>query len=679
MPSREILSRRPLLLVFCATIALALSFSLYTQHAWEDYYITFRASKNLATGHGLVFTPGEKVHSFTSPLGVLLPAASSVLAGGNDTVALWIFRVMSAGALGGAATLLFAAMRRLAVPALAGWLTVGFLVLEGKILDFTTNGMETGFLMLFLAYLFWALASPGARQWAHLGAAWAGIMWTRPDGFIYIALFGGGYGLFNFFATPRQERGEAFRLLVRAGLLCTVLYLPWFLWAWSYYGSPVPHTIIAKGSMTPGKGVGGFLATFALLPFKVWLGQTTVEGALMPAYFQPAGWSPVFHYTARAAGALAMIAWCWPRLNAPARAASLAFHGTHAYLTYFPYYPFPWYFPATGLFAAIVWGNLIAALVAATPADASAKPRRGRWLGFAVAGWVGVIMLTLTGATAVQMEGKQRIAYTGNLQRIGQWLKAHAKPTDRVFLEPLGYIGYFSQLPTYDYPGLSSPRMVEARKHMNNWSGLLLELEPTWAVLRKPEIELINAESPTLLEDLYEKAAVFDVRDAVAASGVPDKFMLAFDANFTVYRRRAEGITEDYLIRLKTPYGDHAAPALVGKQKVRVLHAPSTMVLRVPPGAQTLTIAYGLLPSAYEDASPTDGATFEILWVDGEQRQELLTHAIDPVNNPGDRGLQRFSIALPASPTGQARLELRTGNVHTTARDWTYWGNPDFH
>ncbi len=62
-------------IVFGLVFALALSWAVYSQQAWEDYYITYRASKNLAEGHGLTFTPGERVHSFTSPLGVLLPAA----------------------------------------------------------------------------------------------------------------------------------------------------------------------------------------------------------------------------------------------------------------------------------------------------------------------------------------------------------------------------------------------------------------------------------------------------------------------------------------------------------------------------------------------------------------------------------------------------------------------------
>ena len=84
-------------------MVIALGWAAFTQHVWEDYYITYRASKNLATGEGLTFTAGERVHSFTSPLGVLLPAVASLMTGNSsDTGTLWIFRVMAAAALAGA-------------------------------------------------------------------------------------------------------------------------------------------------------------------------------------------------------------------------------------------------------------------------------------------------------------------------------------------------------------------------------------------------------------------------------------------------------------------------------------------------------------------------------------------------------------------------------------------------
>ncbi len=83
-------------------VIVSLAFAGYTQHAWEDYWITLRASRNLADGHGLVFTPGERLHTFTSPVGVLLPAGLCWLTGdqSGDRVLLW-FRLVSIGALAG--------------------------------------------------------------------------------------------------------------------------------------------------------------------------------------------------------------------------------------------------------------------------------------------------------------------------------------------------------------------------------------------------------------------------------------------------------------------------------------------------------------------------------------------------------------------------------------------------
>src|SRR5690606_4055025 len=81
--------------------ALPLLFALLTNHAWEDYYITLRSSRNLVEGHGLVFNPGERVHTFTSPLGVLVPALCTWVTGiGNESAGLWVFRIFNATLIG---------------------------------------------------------------------------------------------------------------------------------------------------------------------------------------------------------------------------------------------------------------------------------------------------------------------------------------------------------------------------------------------------------------------------------------------------------------------------------------------------------------------------------------------------------------------------------------------------
>src|SRR3954470_3749188 len=97
--------------LIAAAFALPLLFAVITNHAWEDYFITLRASRNLVEGNGLVFNPGERLHTFTSPLGVLIPALCTWIAGpGRELLALWLFRVFNAALLAVCATVVWRRM-----------------------------------------------------------------------------------------------------------------------------------------------------------------------------------------------------------------------------------------------------------------------------------------------------------------------------------------------------------------------------------------------------------------------------------------------------------------------------------------------------------------------------------------------------------------------------------------
>jgi hypothetical protein len=241
------LERKAGCLIFLGVFALALTFAAFTQHAWKDYYITYRASKNLATGRGLVYTPGEWVHTLTSPLNALVPAALSVPTGNtSDKLVLWLFRIVSSVFLAGAAVLLFDIAWRNSLSGLATAVLIGLFALDAKVVDFSINGQEVGFMMFFLALALHALTVCSGRAVLKLGLAGAGLMWTKPDGFIYLGAIAGGFLLFNGGRAIGQSRLGLLKTFLGAGVVTTGLYLPWLLWAWHYYGSPVPHTLVAK-------------------------------------------------------------------------------------------------------------------------------------------------------------------------------------------------------------------------------------------------------------------------------------------------------------------------------------------------------------------------------------------------------------------------------------------------
>ena len=339
-----------------SVLFVGLVFAAFTQHAWEDYWITFRASRNLATGNGLVYTPGERLHTFTSPLGVLLPAGLSWLTGNqSDQLVLWLFRLISLASLAGGIVLLFRMMQFLQLRRVSCWLTVALIGLDAKIVDFSINGMETGLLVFFMALTLHGLVVAGPRQMWRIGVGWAGLMWTRPDSCVYIAILGVGALLFLSGKKSDKSRIAWSKLLFGAGLICAALYVGWFLWAWWYYGSPIPNTIIAKGTNKPPLLLVDLIPKLFSFPFST----SSLQFVFMPVYSDHGGWPEIVVVADNALGLLATYAWLIPGLRPQTKLFSLAFFLGNFYLTaILKYYP-AWYMPTVEVFGYLTFRTFL--------------------------------------------------------------------------------------------------------------------------------------------------------------------------------------------------------------------------------------------------------------------------------------------------------------------------------
>jgi hypothetical protein len=545
-------------LIFAGVFALALAFAAFTQHAWEDYYITYRASKNLATGHGLVFTPGERVHSFTSPFNVLIPAALSVMTGNNsDQLVLWLFRLLSAALLAAGAVLLFDTAQKNSLGRLPTALLLGMFALDSKIVDFSINGQEVAFMMFFLAL---ALQSVTVRSnWTilKLGLAGAGLMWTRPDGFIYLGGVGVGFLLFNAGTPVGLSRSGLFKVLLFAAAITTVIYLPWLLWAWNYYGSPVPHTIIAKGLASrllrdPSSMRPLWLVAYCFgFPFGMLVGRTTAGLTFLPpnAFFGDWHWTAILF--SKSLACLCGLYWCVPSGRRQGRAVSFAFMLGHLYLSRIANPAASWYYPSCTLLGVFVFAHVIQHGLDIAGSLWGAGDSRARiWTGFvrAVGGAALVATLALLICAGYQLRIAQRVIEEGTRKQIGLWLRQHAaSPADSVFLEPLGYIGYFSQLKMLDVPGLCAPEVVAAERKLKSTSQakLIPELRPDWLVLRANEADQIRTQAPRLLTDVYSAVKVFDVSSRLASyRWLPGRAYLRYDEKFVVFKRNHPGDTD---------------------------------------------------------------------------------------------------------------------------------------
>jgi hypothetical protein len=431
---------------------------------------------------------------------------------------------VSAAALGTAVWLATRALLRDGLAPLAVAAAALAWALDPKTVDFSINGMESALLILFIVIAWRGFTDAARLRWCALG--FAGLQWTRPDGCVFFAVLAAAWLLCS-----RPSDAPAWRarlgFVIRSAALGVIAYLPWVLFAWAYYGTPVPHTILAKISQfTPGE-----LATALLLyPWRLLFGHVALHGVFMPAYYFFGDWPPVLGVIARLLAVAAALAWAWSALRPTARIASAAFFLGGFYVEYIP--RSPWYYPG---WLALGFLALAGLLDAALRAEATLPRRVAR---------VGAITLVLVqggllAAVAVQMRAQQTVIEQHHRREIGLWLRAHASPGDRVYLEPLGYIGYFSGLKMLDYPGLASPEVVAARRAGHRtYAQIIATLRPEWVVLRPDQLATIRAESPQLLTQAYRLARVFDVRATVdALTFLPGRGYLDFDAVYFVFAR----------------------------------------------------------------------------------------------------------------------------------------------
>jgi hypothetical protein len=492
-------------------VVIPLVVAAVTGHAWEDFFITFKFSEHLARGEGLTFQAGERVHGFTSPLGVLLPALCHALTGATSWVAsLWLFRLLSVAAHAAGGYQLLAAARSGGLSPRARLFLGGAWLLEAKSVSFTISGMETAFVLLFLALGLRAVVEGRSRL---LIAAWAGLQWTRPDGIV----FASALGLAALLLAPGRRR-EVLGELVRSAVVASLLYLPWLLGAWAYFGTPVPHTITAKAQ---GLGVALLGAPRGLLVVAVsaFSAPYLTFSAPSAGALAQAGGSALL----LAAGAAVVV---WPGAPRLARAGAVVAVTGALYLSLVLL--FPWYFPPVA----------VAALVALAGVAEAAFSRGGAWARVATPLFAALLVAMAANLAAVVRQlGAQRVLVEDAVRRpAGEWLRDHVKPGERVLLEPIGWIAYFGgDGPRWlDRWGLVSPPVVRLRRAGADLDGLVRSLEPEWLVLRPQEVAQLQPSTRAH----YAPQVTFDGTQRLAGEGwIVARGWLEFDARFFVLRR----------------------------------------------------------------------------------------------------------------------------------------------
>src|SRR4051794_23906490 len=217
-----------------------IAFWAVTGRRYEDALITLTHAENAARGLGFVHHPQEgPVQGFTSALSALIPLAGEVVHHGAGMATIQTVSLFAA-----AATMVYAYLiaRRLGLAAWPTFFLLAYLALDYNQIIFAMGGMETQIAVaVLLAGAFHVMRRDTVPAGILLGLA----VLARPDFILWV-----GCALAWLYLSDRSRRAQANRIV----LFAAVVVVPWIVFTSLYYGSPVPHTLVAKST------------SFALLP-----------------------------------------------------------------------------------------------------------------------------------------------------------------------------------------------------------------------------------------------------------------------------------------------------------------------------------------------------------------------------------------------------------------------------
>lgn len=202
-----------------------LLYNLLSGWTYDDPFITYRYAQNLRRGLGFVYNPGERILSTTTPLFTVILALSSFISSDLPRVA----NLIGAFSLALGGLFLWDLANTWKTPGV-GW-TALFLY-PGFSLPAASLGSE---IPLYIALSLGAFATYARQRYSLTAILAASTALIRPDGVLVpltLAL--------DYFLRIRKP------IPWKAALIFIGLLLPWLIFAWSYFGSPLPITLLTK-------------------------------------------------------------------------------------------------------------------------------------------------------------------------------------------------------------------------------------------------------------------------------------------------------------------------------------------------------------------------------------------------------------------------------------------------
>lgn len=423
---------------WCVALATGL-FWFFRERGFDDPFITYRYAAHLAGGEGIVYNLGSRVLSTTTPfytlllapvswLGLDLPLSSNLIGCVSLAVGGWVLWWLG---------------RHWASTGVA-W--AGLLLLPTFPHLLLTLGAESSF---FLACVLLAFYSYETRRYTTAAVLLAIATLTRVD-----AVLAGAVMALDFLLVRREPLPRR-ALLVFIGLL-----LPWFVFAWLYFGAPLPVTLFVKQQQGLLPNSESFFNGLFYYGRGYWL---------QPRYWPHFGLAGlgVVYGLARSPGRLLIPGW------------SLLYFVAYSSLGVTRYF---WYYAplVPGLVVLIGLGlDSIGGLV-----GRSARLRIGRWPVLLLV--MAMFLAQVASLNTLRTMNDRRL---GIYRTVGEWLAANTPPDASVGTLEVGIIGYYSQRQMVDFAGLIQPEVALQFGPASDYDDAAM-----WAIERfKPEYLVVTS------------------------------------------------------------------------------------------------------------------------------------------------------------------------------------------
>ena len=452
---------------FACCIGWWFVFTLITGLTFEDALITFRYAHNIALGNGFVFNTGEYVLGTTTPILTLFLGIIGL-----------IFKVGLIPIIATSTMLCFGIFTGIICYNILNALKYSFLtkilfipVFFGNTLIMVTSagGMETPLVIFCMAFSIMAFLQ---RKQSLCLLILATLLITRPDGIIWATVM--------FIAIIVQSKKIPYKDIIYA--MCIVL--PWILFAFWYFGSPVPHSIIAKQLIGSSTSLPPLFSITGIKIFLKWyIGCTgyilSVNKLLLLLWLIFIILGGISYLTKPFKRQIGIVLIVYPIL-----------YGFFLYIGKAPH--FLWYLTPSSLCIVLLTApgmvqcaNIISKLLQ----KLNSKLRLGELIIFIII----IYAISSQNNKITDFCFKNQINNTHTRQGIGLWLKNNTPIKSIIAMEAVGYQAFFSERKIIDLAGIISPKIVTLRKNSKSnadfFFKVLSTLKPDYIVLRSFEID----------------------------------------------------------------------------------------------------------------------------------------------------------------------------------------------